>query len=94
MLIKVTAEHISKGYRAHADLCPVALAVKEALPGHIVQVGCRSVFINRVEYPLSPRVNEIVYAYDIGRFTEPFEFELPVSSISNRLSELGEIAWG
>ena len=86
MKIKVTETHISNGVRSDANLCPIALAIREQLllsdKDH-VDVGGNSEIILRVctkkqelTFEIPKEATTFINAFDDREPVEPFEFEL------------------
>ncbi len=83
MRIEVTADDIAMGQRGSCCKCPIALAVARALKlnGMVVDVNGLRVFVGafgrpRRVYGLPENARAFVDAFDAGRATRPFEFEL------------------
>lgn len=80
MKIAVTRGHIARGTRRECSLCPIALAVREALGAKAVSVDDMDITVEtaggvyRCNTPKS--AEEFIYHYDDGESVEPFEFEL------------------
>jgi hypothetical protein len=81
MIIRVTAENISKGAIGSASACPLALAFHAA--GFDVSVGTTTVdFYNHLaehvtELPLPAVAQDFQKLFDDGDTVAPFEFEMP-----------------
>ena len=83
MRIKVTQKNIDKGYRGSCDTCPLALALKEAIPtARLVSVGTESIGFTREGQSrwkiikLPPQARFFVDDFDAGKPVKPFEFDL------------------
>jgi hypothetical protein len=81
--INVTAEHIAKGQPSMCADCPVALAIKDALPGlWSVLVGPKiGIVPTRTSrattwLALPPDVQDFIWDFDDSGRGEPFTFEL------------------
>ena len=84
MKINVTAEHIAHGVRKVCDKCPVALAIKEAIPAAtyvMAGTGVIDITLNKVfkSYEAPESVREFIVNFDRGIKPHlPFSFELPL----------------
>lgn len=87
MKITVTAKHIEQGQRKEMSYCPIALAIKDAVPeAKEVYVGMRwyiwlqkafpAACINGKDFRVSKRVAQQAIAFDEGKHIEPFSFRL------------------
>ena len=74
MKITVTRAHIEAGRPGDPDADPIALAIREHLPG--ASVGLAVVEIGKSEHPLPRAAIRFVWDFDAGRPVEPFAFEL------------------
>lgn len=79
MIIHVTDDHIKKGTPNCNTHCPIALALKTALPTARITVGLRGATIDGESFRHSEIIN-FVRAFDKGQPVEPFSFELPIES--------------
>lgn len=79
----VTAEHVAKGVRG-CRRCPIALAIKDKLPGHQVTVTTSEVYIRKnfpdEKFSLPDRIRRFIIKFDAGKYThnEDITFSLPV----------------
>lgn len=83
MRIEVTQEDIKKGERHSGISCPIALALKRALPGRHVGVSEETADIGenaRVLLPLEAQ--DFIDDFDDGLGVDPFAFELDYSGES------------
>lgn len=87
--ISVTAGHITKGYPGDCALCPVALAITDALPGlaylaihyQDIDVGPRpDEDVITIEMPAA--VRDFIRAFDAFDPVEPFTFELDYPAVT------------
>jgi hypothetical protein len=85
MRIRVTQEHIDRGFRGDCDSCPITLAIRERFPGWYVQTTPVDVGFRRYGEPffrltpLPPIAVDFVQnldSYDVYRTVSPFEFDL------------------
>lgn len=80
--VRVTEAHVRRGKQQDPCLCPVALAVAEAVPGSSPHVNPCFIFLSienrRTSVATPPAVGEAVRRYDHGGDMEPFTFELEV----------------
>lgn len=85
--VRVTAEHIFKGTRGHADNCPVALAVTDSLSWWERRVQKKKATANSkvilihgggrlTSYDTPKVVAEFIQSYDTYGLALPFSFEL------------------
>lgn len=75
-LIEVTQKHIDEGLVGDCMLCPVALALTQAL-GKPCWAGERWVGLTRSEARFTPvRVKQFVRRFDDGESVTPFKFYL------------------
>ena len=74
MKITVTRTHIEAGRPGDPDADPLALAIREHLPG--ARVGLAVVEIGKNEHPLPRAAIRFVWDFDAGRPVEPFAFKL------------------
>jgi hypothetical protein len=77
--ITVTAEHIAKGVPESCRHCPVALAIKDALPGiELIAVDDTRVHLGGaacdVKIDLPPAAQHFIEAFDCDDPVEPFSF--------------------
>ena len=82
MKIKVTDEYIDYGVKDDPELCPVALAISDAVAGSEVYVNDDDIAIEingkHFEFVI-PAVREFVDKFDNESGTaKPFEFDLPL----------------
>jgi hypothetical protein len=84
LLLKVTAEHISRGVPGNRCKCPVALALKVLFPDattvevdsvRLVAAGDSGELLYR---PTPALVRDFVNDFDMGHKVEPFEYPLSV----------------
>ena len=84
MKFHVTPDHISDGEPHSCSLCPVALAIDEALPGRCVDVRGNCVLIKGVRYLFTSDVVRWISNFDAwatGRASDrplPFTFDLQI----------------
>lgn len=83
MTIRVTQDHIDRGRQSNCALCPVALALQEALGDPLIRAG-----VSRWGHfkdnegafdwslPLPGAVGRFIVLFDACRGGEPFEFEI------------------
>lgn len=87
MKISVTEKHIEQGQRKEMSCCPIALAIKDAVPqAKDVYVGMRwyiwepkafpAACINGTDFRISRTVAQKAIAFDKGKKIEPFSFRL------------------
>ena len=80
--VAVTAAHISQGTPSDGRSCPVALAIRDAIPGlAFVSVGPACIVIAAADAPsialdAPPSVGTFVIAFDCGDPAPPFTFTL------------------
>jgi hypothetical protein len=83
MRVRVSSAHIRDGERDSFSLCPVALAVSEALGGLYCEVWPEAVYVvhgahtGDVRLPIPEGVRQWVRDYDTGGRVRVIEFELP-----------------
>ena len=87
--ISVTREHIAKGKRRDCERCPVALAIRDALPDLIyTRVGPINIALQRdageylTYFAFPPEVLDFVRDYDGRRGSKPFTFELDYPAVA------------
>ena len=87
--ISVTAGHIAKGKRRDCERCPVALAIRDALPDLIyARVGPVNIGLQReadedlTYFAFPPEVLDFVRDYDGRRGSRPFSFELDYPAVT------------
>lgn len=82
MRIDVTQDDIDKGLRNNCTLCPVALAIRRAIPGSDPWVDDHDIsFPSRRMAPIdtpSSSVMEFMHTFDLGDFVAPFSFALDI----------------
>lgn len=92
MKIDITEEHIKNGRRGNSHSCPVALAIKEQVPGakHVV-VG-REISINGVCYSTPHIALLFVWNFDQRgpAGSQPCRFEFPYENESSAAEREGE----
>jgi hypothetical protein len=85
MRIRVTQEHIDRGFRWNCDSCPITLAILERFPGWYVQTTPVDVRFRRYgepfhpPTPLPPIAKDFIQnldSYDVYRTVSPIEFDL------------------
>lgn len=78
--ITVTAQHIAEGLQDSCELCPVALAIRDAIRDSGVWVDSRHVTFGKrghwIEVDLPDAVTAFIEAFDRGQGGEPFSFDL------------------
>lgn len=87
MHVKVTAEHIRLGEQGSSCRCPIARAIKDALPEPHGAVGVlgRLAFVGNSTYKLPQEAQAFVIAFDSDSAVEPFEFDLvPLSTAGDK----------
>lgn len=78
MKIRVLKSHIKKGIPRQFSSCPVALAVKKAMPGcRRIEVGYGWISVDGNDIRIPNKVEEFIKNFDKGKKVEPFEFNLP-----------------
>lgn len=85
MKITITENHIKLGIARNPFYCPIALAMKEELPGHIISVGSYQLHIDGDPFDLSSEAIHFVYQFDKKELpVSPFSFELafPVNDLT------------
>jgi hypothetical protein len=75
MLVQVRQEHIDKGNRGDARLCPVALAIKDCGLKQVI-CGLATVETKGCSFRLPSGIGAIIHNFDMGMGMKPFEFEL------------------
>ena len=85
--INVTAEHIAKGKRRDCQSCPVALAIRDALPDvGVVKVGSEGLVLGNiphlVELDLPKAVADFIWYFDDSGLVKPFAFELDCPAVA------------
>ena len=76
MKIKVTQEHIERGVVKDCDVCPVALAMQEAMEDDKVRVFSTYIETSEGNYITPESVGDFIDNFDEGLPVKPFEFEL------------------
>ena len=78
MKINVTQDHIRFGGLCSCHFCPIALAIKDALPDSIVTVQIYCTFINgvRIDFSQNTEVTNFISDFDNSIQVEPFSFDL------------------
>lgn len=82
MLINVTQSDIDNGVATEPSMCPLALAIKRAIPGSYVSVGSREVDIavpgvHGIEtYFMGKGLSKFTEDFDNGKQVLPIQFEL------------------
>lgn len=75
--ITVTQEDIEKGRRGDYGACPIALAIKRAIPdGGFISVDDEEILVGHNRFESIEAVWSFVYSFDAGDAVEPFEFTL------------------
>lgn len=81
--VNVTNRNIVLGARESAGWCPVALAIKDALPDSEPHVQAQSVELafngERREWALPDDLEDVIDRYDETGNMEPFSFALDIS---------------
>ena len=87
--INVTAEHIARGQRRDCEYCPVALAIRDALPDLIyARVGPGNIGLQRnagecfIHLEIPPDVVDFIRDYDARAIPDPFTFELDYPEVA------------
>lgn len=84
MTIHVTQDDIDNGVACNTGLCPIAHAIRRAVPGSYWYVGSVEVFHRDLngcrcdEMDLPVPACEFISAFDEGRPVNPFSFELEI----------------
>jgi len=80
MRVKVTKDDFALGERWHPTECPVARAIRRAVPGSCPVVGYDAVYLQGQRLPLPRKAREVVRAVDSGwrGHLRPIEFTLNV----------------
>lgn len=84
--IKVTAEYIRNGVKESCRACPIALAIKAAIPGTVVSVFDSTVTI----YHGKAREKASIYRHDGNDFVIDFDLGEPVEPFTLSLRRLPE----
>lgn len=80
MMIEVTENHIAFGEESSANLCPVALAIRERTRRK-VRVNRHQISFGPREHVATPRsVAQFVTRFDNGDPVKPFRFRLEATS--------------
>lgn len=74
--IRVTAAHIKAGKRSQCTACPIALAIKDAVPGMLVAAHPGSVFIGYKSFKTPKVAADFMTAFDALKEVKPFTFQL------------------
>lgn len=93
MKISITAQDIKNGKACSRNSCPVALAIKKALPGCPVWVDSWFIDIIRteLEFPLitayhtNDKIERFIKTFDEGGRVKPFSFDLDKLPKVNKL---------
>jgi hypothetical protein len=84
LTVHVTRAHIDAGCHEDCRLCPVALAVREALPGAEVYADYYCLRVNDLCYRVPEAVRDFMMDFDSRersrRWLRPFAFELELQS--------------
>lgn len=75
-VIKVTAEHISRGFKQDSESCPIAMAARDSFLSREVFVGRSIMCVDGYTYDMPPEASRFVRSFDKGLPVEPFEFEV------------------
>lgn len=80
MKIKVTQEHINKGVPGSHCMCPIALAMLEAVNDLFSVHGYHVHYFHRmwVWFSLPTSASMFVERFDRNKKVKPFEFDLPI----------------
>lgn len=85
--VNVTAEDIREGGRVDAFCCPVALALRRAVPPHVERVGVTGAYAalwtpdcghRTTDVLLPDAARAFIDRYDDGHDVEPFTFEIEI----------------
>ena len=82
MIVKVKKKHIQLGERKSCYHCPIALAVKDALKCHIVDVTTLGISVQMtkdddyIQYRATNKVKNFVLNYDDFENPKPMQFRL------------------
>ena len=76
MIIKVTKEHIQKGEPGVADLCAVALAIRDKCERKDVSVHAGMIWIGQRVRAQPKSVQEFIGQYDQKAPVKPFQFRM------------------
>lgn len=83
MRVKVTQEDIEKGIPEHCGKCPIARAIRRAMPDAI-SVGVGSIGVEWFDKSgfrvaeLPQQAQQFIYYFDFGEPVQPFEFDLEI----------------
>lgn len=80
--ICVTEKHIRCGTPGECHICPIALAIQEAIPGARVEVFGHVAFVNRKPLNLPPSCVRFVAKFDKYLAGEPFAFVLDTDDVA------------
>lgn len=80
--IDVTLRHIRCGTPGECNICPIALAIQEAIPGCRVDVFGPVAFLNGKAINLPAACSTFVARLDRGYPVNPFSFPLDTSDIA------------
>jgi hypothetical protein len=75
LTVKVTEHHIARGIREDSRLCPVALALIQALGHKEVMVGLHAIWVNDQIYNLDADTIKYIKDFDKGFKTSPTTLE-------------------
>jgi hypothetical protein len=79
-IIKVKQEHINAGCRHHSENCPIAIAIKEALPGYSAAVMSIETTIGIVEGEYEPLLGAIANVRNREVFVNSVEMKKFISA--------------
>lgn len=74
--ITVTRDHIKRGCKGSTMSCPIAIALKEALLTHDVQVKPSDLRINQVSYGVPSSLKRFIERFDEGKIVRPLKFRV------------------
>ena len=80
--VSVTKKHIEMGIRGSFDHCPVALAVKDALPGEYIIALITFLQIGRTQINCSNYITLWIRSFDQGNPMHPFKFTIDLGAKS------------
>ena len=80
MLVVVKQEHIENGMNGKSNMCPIALAIKDALVTTTVNVYRDKCGVDNIIYDLPYEANQFLHDYDNFEGVRPIIFCLKESS--------------
>lgn len=89
MRIRVTQDHIDRGVKCDCIACPVALAVRDAMPGFNVEVSLDEIIVHKIIQVVDTSDFSVIYDSIENRFSVPHEVADFIRKFDEPIEQVG-----